>query len=327
MSTTAVRFARLHGLAASAAAASALLAGLPAQAIVTTSAASNWEQADYSSTSLLDGVAKLTTNTGYGCSGSLLAGGAYILTAAHCVTDDNGALSVASLAITFANGLTASVSSAAQISVADGWTGTVDDGSDLALLQLDSVVSSIAGYAIYTGSTASLDSATVLLTGYGYTGTGTTGATTGTFGTLHWGYNEYESIYYGSESGYYVYDFDDGTSTHNGLAGRGTISSTGLGSDEAMIASGDSGGGSFIELAGVLYLVGVHSYGTTSSNPRADVLTGINSSYGDLGGDSLLTSATAQNFLSLATAVPEPATAALWLAGLAGMAGLRRRTA
>ncbi len=286
-------------LAATASASLALVA--PAHAIVSTTASSNWLG---SSLGLLDGEAKLVISGSTGCSGTLLAGGAYVLTAAHCVTDTSGTIDTSSIALSFKSGsVTASVSSASQISVYAGWDGkTLGENDDLALLKLDTTVTAVSGYALYTSDPIGL---TVLLTGYGLTGVGSSGTVSGSFGTLHYGYNQYEA-FYGSLSGSILYDFDDGTRRNN------VFGSNGLGIDEAMIASGDSGGGSFVSLSGQLYLAGVHSFGNGGT-------------FGSIGGDTLVYSAANLAWIETVTSVPEPATWGLWLTGLGAVGGWRRR--
>lgn len=291
---------------------------LPAQAIVSTSSPSNWLATDSS----FDAVARLVINGSTVCSGSLLAGGAYVLTAAHCVTGSSGALNVSSITLSFDSGaVTAKVSSAAQVSVYAGWNGVLGENDDLALLRLDTAVTAISGYQVWSDSALG---ETVVLAGYGYSGVGSVGysSASGT-STLHWGANEYEALY--SSAGTVLYDFD------NGDAARSSIGSLGLGSTEAMIASGDSGGPSFIEAAdGSLLLVGVHSFGARLTNARYDINNALNGSYGELGGDSTLDSAATLAWLysvAQVSAVPEPASALLLAAGGGLLAARRRRRA
>jgi secreted trypsin-like serine protease len=310
------------------AAALACLIGLslPAQAIVSTTSPSNWVATSDS----FDGVAKLTISSSAGtavCSGSLLAGGAYVLTAAHCVTGSTGALNVSKVALSFDSGrVTASVSSAAQVTVYSGWNATLGQNNDLALLKLDTAVTSIAGYEVLTSSAIG---STVVLAGYGYSGIGTTGYSTSSgLSTLHWGENQYDSVYAGtstSTGGSILYDFDNGTTQRNIIGGLG------LGTYEAMIASGDSGGPSFVQTAsGSLLLVGVHSFGARLNGTRYDIDSSLDGSYGELGGDTTLASASTLSWLGAVaqvSAVPEPASAALMAAGAALLLTARRRKA
>lgn len=314
----------------------ALLLGLatavaPAHAIISTSDSSNWTTSSLSSISLassaLNGVANLTLSRSdgtFGCSGSLLAGGAYVLTAAHCVTSSTGTLNTSAINLSFGNGAaTASVSSSSQIQVFSGWSGTssLGESSDLALLRLDTAVTSVTGYSLYNADPLGQ---TVLLAGYGLTGVGNS-TTRSSTSALHWGLNQYEATIVPSsgDDGAYVYDFDTGLSTNNALTRTyGLSSSLGLGSFEASIASGDSGGGSFVMGAGgTLYLAGVHSFGYSTGTSGGDLDNTTNFTYGELAGDATLwgDGLSWVNSVVYASAVPEPASWALTLAGLAAL--------
>jgi hypothetical protein len=324
--------ARIDKVCMTAAAAGLLVFANSAQAIVSTSASSHWlpsSLGDFWATSdRLDGVAKLTINGSTGCSGTLLAGGAYVLTAAHCVTDAAGTTNASSIVVSFkGNTVNNNVSLASQISVFSSWAGKdagLGNNDDLALLRLDSLVTDVSGYSLYTGDAMGQ---TFVLAGYGYTGLGSSGHEPGTFGTLHWGANQYEAMAFNETkgtSGSYLFDFDDGTPATNVFAAIGDGSSTGLGSFEAMIAQGDSGGSSFILGSdGKLYLSGVHSFIAAATGQP----TGV---YGNYGGDTVFNNAQTLSWLSsetLVTSVPEPTSFALLLAGLTGLAWRRRRGA
>mgnify|MGYP003810942471 CR=1 FL=1 len=284
------------------------LASAPAHAIVGSSADSLLSGAgvDY-----LNAVAKLTLTRSdgtYTCSGSLLASGLYVLTAAHCVTGADGDATTSKITLSWNEGEVKATSTS--YIVATGWDGDLGEGNDLALIQLSSAVTGIDGYALYTGSALGED---VLIAGYGRTGTGSTGST-GDSGTLYYGYNEYDAdgrVHQMTRvtDSIYLYDFDDG-SRRTSLFG-----SSGLGSGlEALIAPGDSGGATLVYDGGVWYLAGVHSFiGCLSPNCAAD------SSFGDYAGD---VSVYAQldwlqgYVVSPVAAVPEPGNLTFFLAGL-----------
>ena len=309
----------------------ATLVATPAHAIVSTSSPSNLTTGSLNSqtglsSSALDGVANLSlsrTDGMFGCTGALLSGGAYVLTAAHCVTDGSGNLATSGVSLSFANGMSAHVSSSSQISVYGSWNGTLGNNNDLALLRLDGTVTGTTGYSFYTADPLGQN---FLLAGYGMVGTGSTGATGGAGGQLHWGMNEYDGRY--SSTGSYLWDFDNGSSSQNTLSKVGYRSSLGLGSLEGSIAPGDSGGPSFIQLGQQLFLAGVHSFDARYGT--GDIDTTQDYSYGEVGGDTALLSAQRSWISSFATAsaVPEPASGWLMLGGgLATLLARRRSSA
>lgn len=314
---------------------------IPAHAIVSSSAASNWTTSTLNSkiglnNNALNGVAKLlmfNNSTGVGgCSGTLVGNGNYILTAGHCVTNDTtGVLDVNRVTVSFTTGATANVGSVSQIHVFSTWNGTVGENDDLALLELDTPVTSVTSYQLWDSSKA-VDPlhASILLAGYGLTGVGSTGYVSGTFGTLHWGLNEWDFM---TSNGSYVFDYDNGASNGNASA-RGhyyNSSSLGMSSDsvnadlEGMIAPGDSGGPSFVYVSNTLYLAGVHSYMSTVFGLDLDG-TSLNGSFGEFGVDTAVYASANSTWLAGYTqAVPEPGTASLALAGISLLAWRRRK--
>lgn len=258
-----------------------------------------------------DGVAKLLlsrSDGNFGCSGSLLDGGAFLMTAAHCVTDDDGNNLLNSATISFQGGTVTTTSTEAF--VFPTWDGhSFGKNDDIAILKLDTPINSIPGFGLATGSPVLQP---VLHAGYGLIGTGSTGAIPGTFGTLHYGYNVYDAVWGG---GSLAYDFDDGTAAHDVFCIIGEICDAGLPfPNEAMIASGDSGGPSFVLEGGLFKLVGVHSFGVTWGVGVGDINDELDSSFGEAGGDTYLLPHAA--WIASITAVPEPQTYLMLLAGL-----------
>lgn len=332
-----------------------------------TSPPSDWRFAPgqlFNGVAALDAVARLTFTAsngfGYACSGSLLAGGAHVLTAAHCADDFVGNMSVQ---FGWYNGVAAETRSVSVINaiVHPQWLGfgnSVDRGIDLAILRLSAPVTSIAGYNLSTTNDVGKEH---LMAGYGTTQRGDVNLPTnwndGNFG--HYAFNtfdvssrdfnqavdttfpgwSFDEAYYAPGVTYMV-DFDNpnGAAVNNtlgrvaGATGNSWASGAGLGANEGLIAGGDSGGPDLVWNGSQWLLSGVHSWGWQGSSVcslinvggnTCDVAADNGSSYGDLSGSTAVFSAA--GWINSVTAVPEPQTYALMLAGLAAVAQMARR--
>lgn len=286
------------------------------------------------------------------CSGTLLAGGEFVLTAAHC------AAGFTSLSVDFKLGTVIRSVSVGNAFVHPGWNNTLGNGSDIALLKLDAPVTDITGLHIGTSNDVGRD---VLSLGYGLVGTGAAGAThydedpPGSVPRVlrpHWGRNTIDSTdfalveaVFGVGQGdhtfgeTYVQDFDDGSAGRNALQrlkdahfGSWADSNPGLGSDESLVAGGDSGGADLVWDGFEYLLAGVHSYtwDLCGSVPGCDALAGTNSSFGDLAGATAVFShvdfivGIAGTGVLPGNRVPEPAGWALLSLGLLGCVARRR---
>lgn len=293
-----------------------------------------------------DGVARIAfdndgslSDGSYICSGTLLSGGTHVLTAAHCADDFN----IMRVDFGVYGGTSTLTRGVAAAAVHPGWTGSnLAFGADLAVLKLDAPVTTIQGFNL---SQSNDTGKSMLIMGYGTTGRGasTTDPDWSDWGWGHWGMNEADVTvqafdaavwpgaypYHGDE---YLFDFDNGTQTHNtlgqiaALTGNGWTSSTGLGADEALVAGGDSGGGDFVWNGSEWLLSGVHSWGWQACGDLGlgcDYSDTAFSSYGDLSGSTAVFSHLA--WIDSVTAVPEPQTYAMMLLGLGVLGSLKRR--
>lgn len=291
-----------------------LLTGGAAQAVVS----SNGSYPTLATAPFLEGMARLSitrTDGSFGCSGSLLAGGTAVLTAAHCVSGNTGAASASSITMSWQGGAVSA--STASYVVAPGWSGNLSAGNDLAVVLLSAPVTAVQGYQLAVGST---QGATILLAGYGLSGNGTQGAIAGTFGTLRHGFNQYDAPqkfydavgFQSSRIGFF--DFDNGLSSGNVFGSGGFVAF------ESMIAPGDSGGASFVlhQASNTWLLAGVHSFGACLMLDCT-----VDSRFGTLGGD-VMVGRHAVWIEQMTSPVPEPQAWALLIVGV-GLLGWRAR--
>lgn len=326
-----------------------------------TSAPSDWRflpgQAFNGITGALDGVARLSFSNAEGnwaCSGSLLAGGMYVLTAAHCADD----FRTMKVDFGWADGKakesrTVAVSDAYVHPQWHGERNSLDSGADVALLKLNRAVTDINGYHLSHTNDVGKD---YLMAGYGTTtvagsdqdpdwgdqryghyGYNTFDVDSNTFNKVGdhytgWGYDP--NFYQPGTT--YMSDYDDGTADKNtlgriaGVTGNAWSSGLGHGAKEALIAGGDSGGGDFVWNGTEWLLSGVHSWGWQGSSAcsffklgNCDASEQNSSSFGDLSGSTATYSHT--GWIDRVTAVPEPETYAMMVSGLLLMGAVARR--
>ncbi|RLS85583.1 MAG: hypothetical protein DWI06_01535 [Planctomycetota bacterium] len=212
------------------------------------------------------------------CSGALMFDRNYILTAAHCVTNDAG--QKISGTINFYPNASGGLNpiqvafTAADVSIVQGYVpnGRNIVPNDVAVINITGKApSGITGYELYRSNDEIGKSFTMV--GFGLTGNGTDGASPNTTGTKRIGINTFEAT--GADVGRpaffrnLVYDFDNGTPAGNFLLNRyGIDSTTGVTSSNILIetdsASGDSGGPGFINSNGKLLIAGIVSGGPPS---------------------------------------------------------------
>lgn len=211
-----------------------------------------------------DGVGNIflttTSNTQDRCTASLLHSGRHILTAAHCLTNNLGVISVTDVEARF-DLLSGTVSyniPIDNIAIAPGWDGNLVNGNDLAILTLEEIASpEINRYDLYNQSDEIGQIGTKV--GYGGSGTGNQGEVL-PVGTKRTGENLYDAdgslrsaIFGGATTTILGYDFDNGLPENDAFGFFFDIDNLGLGNLEVAAARGDSGSPSFIngQIAGV----------------------------------------------------------------------------
>lgn len=236
-----------------------------------------------------DGVVRITVDGYYG-SGVLLYDGRAVLTAAHVVS--HASSSGASISFeTTAGNRTVQTNVIVSLPSYDA----VQENNDLALVWLaNSAPVTAERYSLYRGSDEI--GRTLTMVGYGLTGSGATGALSGSnpnplrlkadnrfdaeAATLKT-WMEWEMGWTPKAGTQLVADFDNGTVTQDALGQLIDHPGAGLGQDEGLIAPGDSGGPAFINGQ----VAGIASYTADlyRGNIHPDIDEVSNSSFGELG--------------------------------------------
>jgi len=243
-------------------------------------------------------------------SGTVIANGWWVLTAAHVV------FGVPASSVSFQIG--AATYNAQNVYIYPGYSGITHD---IALIELNAPVAGVTPAQIYTGTNEIGKHGHSV--GYGLTGTGTTGFINNTYGTKRAMRNVIDLIILpdgtiNPNGTILLSDFDSPAGTNNSLGPWGS-SPTPL-DLEGMGAPGDSGGPVFILEGGVWYIAGVHSFigdlGPPAGNGQVDAR------YGDILGSTRVSSYAGW----INSVVPEPASMTALAIGLIGLLARRRRS-
>jgi hypothetical protein len=149
---------------------------------------------------------------------------------------------------------------------------------DLGILQLAAPVpAGVPIYPMYSGPLQ--DGLILVLAGYGASGNGNIGPSVGAAASIRrTGRNTLDELptaldASGQSSRFFVYDFDGPTG--QGPLGAGTLGNA----SETMVATGDSGGPSFVQVGSGLQVLGINTFAASAVANQAVTYT-----FGDVGG-------------------------------------------
>lgn len=185
---------------------------------------------------------------------------------------------------------------------------------DIGLLFLSSPITGAGAAQIYNfGQAADILGREATYVGFGFSGTGLTGAQVPVELRAFTNIIEFYGDQYGLTTTSFVSDFDNPTGTSNRQDSDPVATRL-----EGAVAPGDSGGGVFTMVDGVPYLIGINSYSGYVSQATS------NSKYGGLSGAADLRQFNSWIFDQTGVAaIPEPA--AMWIFCLGCPLLLRRR--
>jgi len=254
-------------------------------------------------------VGRLTWGS-YICSATLIDDN-WILTAGHCLDEVGYSADDWTFDLSDSGGGT---HIGAERFIHPGWVGDLTDGTDIALLRLQTVETVVSAAAI--NSATSEVGRTATHVGYGRTGTGLTGMNAPA-GTKRAGNNVID-LDGSSVSGYndmvLFEDFDSGSAGDNWSGSQTQLDL------EYLIASGDSGGAMFVDFGSGDVVTGVHSF-------IASVDTNTDADYGDIAGSTRVSSYESWITSTIAAndpIAPELPSWMIWVALVAGLV-LRKR--
>jgi hypothetical protein len=217
--------------------------------------------------------------------GTLLSSGRHILTAAHLLDATGSGQASAPVTVRFdlPAGSVSQTVSVANVFIDPDWPGlngsqTTYAGHDLAVLTLPELAPNAAErYPLYRGSDELGQTFTVI--GYGLTGTGTTGAQPGSATGKRSGQNRFDSVSAVAPGVNLMpvgqgllADFDAGTAPHDTLGQGWGTPDLGVGSSEAGIAPGDSGGPALLRTSTGYRVAGIAAVYTSPTNTFGDIL-------------------------------------------------------
>ncbi|MCQ9425605.1 trypsin-like serine protease [Pseudomonas sp. LJDD11] len=233
-----------------------------------------------------DGVVKVSTGGVYG-TGVLLYGGQAILTAAHLFKPGNSQSTV-----TFETSAGTKSMSSSKVTILPGYDAA-NLNNDMAIVWLNGHAPvSAERYDIYRNTDEIGQAMTII--GYGKPGTGAAGMSSSYSSApiRQKAMNTFDAdaaALKAKAGGYLPFspkagtqliaDFDNGSSNQDALGRFLNLKHTGLGQNEGMLSSGDSGGPAFIgnKVAGIASYISTLSLG----NVRPDIDNSLNSSFGE----------------------------------------------